>query len=129
MQIAYGKDIFYDGSQLRTGWIAETFGVAGDAVAAFTGGCDVAAENMLDLEDLAAGDIIRAKKMLHFIVEHRGVGLPLTVARQHLLASIARDELARRRNVSGLVRRGDDLFIGRRKLSISIAAVIVPAFM
>lgn len=123
MQIAFGKNIPYDGSQLRTGWIAETFGVAGDAIAVFTGACDVAPEHMLDLEDLEAGESIRARHMLHFIVEHAGVALPLMVARQRLLASLARDALARRRNVSGLVRHGDDLFIGRRKLSVSIAAV------
>jgi len=122
MDTVFGKHIFYDGSQLRTGWIAEAFGAVGEAIAVFTGGCDVAPEHMLDLEDLAAGAIIRAKLMLHFIIEHPGADLPLTVARQHLLASLVRDTLIKRRNVSELVRKGDDLYIGRRKLSISIAA-------
>jgi len=123
MQIAFGTDIFYDGSQLRSGWIADTFGVAGDAIAVFTGGCNVDPAYMLDLEDLEAGEAIRSVKMLHFIIEHVGVELPLMVARQHLLASLIKDTIARRRNVSGLVRDGDDLYIGRRKLSVSIAAV------
>jgi hypothetical protein len=123
MELAYGKNIHYDGSQLRSGWIAETFGVPGDAIAVFTGSCDVTPEHMLDLEDLQAGETIRAKRMLHFIVEHAGAELPLMVARQRLLVSLARDTLLRRRNISGLIRQGDDLFVGRRKLSVSIAAV------
>ena len=78
---------------------------------------------MLDLEDLQAGATIRARSMLHFIVEHMGADLPLMVARQHLLVSLARDMVIRRRSISGFVREGDDLFVGRRKLSVSIAAV------
>jgi len=123
MQIARGQNILYDGSQLRSGWIADTFGVEGDAIAVFTGGCDVTPEHMLDLEDLQAGAMIRAKSMLHFIIEHMGVDLPLVVARQHLLVCLAKEVIARRRNLSELIRKGDDLFVGKRKLSISIAAV------
>lgn len=123
MLTGYLTGIFYDGSQLRSGWIRETFGLEGDAIVAFTGGCDVSPEHMLDLEDLQAGDSIRARLMLHFIAEHQGIDLPLAIARQHLLASLVHDLIAQRRNVQGLKRSGDDLYIGRRKLSISIAAL------
>ena len=113
----------YDGSQLRRGWIAQTFGLAGEAIAAFSGGCDVSPEHMLDLADLQAGDTISATLMLHFIVEHPGIGLPLAVARQRLLVAVAKDVLSDEHGVAGLTRSGDDLYLGDRKLSISIAAL------
>ena len=46
MQTAFATDIFYDGSQLRSGFISETFGLSGDAIVAFTGGCDVSPDHM-----------------------------------------------------------------------------------
>ncbi|MEN6303001.1 MAG: DUF366 family protein [Armatimonadia bacterium] len=134
MQTAFATDIFYDGSQLRSGFISETFGLSGDAIVAFTGGCDVSPEHMLDLEDLEAGQSIRARLMLHFIVEHYGMELPLAVARQRLLAALVREVLADEYSISGITREGDDLYLGRlklgpsaepeaggRKLSISVA--------
>jgi uncharacterized protein len=123
MQTAFATHIFYDGSQLRSGWIAGKFGLSGDAIVAFTGGCDVTPEHMLDLEDLAARDSIRASLMLHFIVEHFGIDLPLAVARQRLLACLVREILTERYQAVNLTRDGDDLFIGDRKLSISIASL------
>jgi hypothetical protein len=113
----------YDGSQLRSGWIAETFGLSGEAIVAFTGPCDVAPEHMLDLEDLQAGESIRAALMLHFIIEHPGIDLALAVARQRLLAALVREILTDEFDVTGLTRSGDDLYLGERKLSISIAAL------
>lgn len=121
MQTAFATDIFYDGSQLRSGFISETFGLSGDAIVAFTGGCDVSPDHMLDLEDLEAGQSIRARLMLHFIVEHHGIALPLAVARQRLLAALVREVLTDEYGVSGLTREGDDLYLGERKLSISVA--------
>ncbi len=60
--------------------------------------------------------------MLHFIAEHFDVDLEKAVLRQRLLATIVREGLER---LSGrrIERRGDDLFDGDRKLSISIATV------
>jgi uncharacterized protein len=121
MQIAFADDIFYDGSQLRSGFVHETFGVEGDAIVAFRGGCDVSAEHMLDLEDLEAGQSIRARLMLHFIVEHYGVDLPLAVARQRLLAALVGELLTHAHGVAELSRSGDDLYVRDRKLSISVA--------
>lgn len=121
MYTAFLDNIFYDGSQLRSGWIAETFGLRGDAIVAFRGGCDVTPEHMLDLEDLEAGQSIRADLMLHFIVEHLGIDLPLATARQRLLAALVGELLSRRHGVIGLSRSGDDLYVGERKLSISVA--------
>jgi uncharacterized protein len=121
MQTAFLDNIFYDGSQLRSGFIRETFGLSGDAIVAFRGGCDVTPEHMLDLEDLEAGQSIRADLMLHLIVEHFDTGLSLAVARQRLLAALVGELLTREHGVTGLSRSGDDLYIGERKLSISVA--------
>lgn len=116
------QTIHYDGSQLRTGWVRSVCGQEGDAAVAFLGGCDVTPEHMLDTEDLALGHGIRARLMLHFIIEHPGAGLDLAVARQRLLVCLALQQL----NVNAsppLTRDGDDLYWGERKLSISVAAV------
>jgi uncharacterized protein len=117
------ETIHYDGSQLRSGWVGEVTGLHGDALVAFRGSCDVSPEHMLDTEDLEQGHAIRAKLMLHLIVEHLGIGLDLAVARQRLLACLAREALEGRYEVPGVERVGDDLHVRRRKLSISVAAV------
>lgn len=121
MQTAFLDNLFYDGSQLRSGWIRDTFGLTGDTIVAFRGGCDVTPEHMLDLEDLEAGQSIRADLMLHFIIEHMGIDLPLATARQRLLAALVGELVTRSHAVTGLTRSGDDLYIGERKLSISVA--------
>jgi uncharacterized protein len=122
--------IDYDGSQLRSGWLAATLGLAPDAegtMAAFLGGCDVKPEFVVDLEEVASGEPIRAALMLHFIAEFPERDLEKTVLRQRLLAAVVRDELAARlpTSVPSLViaRRGDDLYDGGFKLSISIATL------
>lgn len=121
MQTAFLDGLFYDGSQLRSGFIPETFGLTGDAIVAFRGGCDVTPEHMLDLEDLEAGQSIRARLMLHFIIEHPGIALPLTVARQRLLAALVQELLVGEYGITDLRRSGDDLYTDGRKLSISVA--------
>ena len=47
--------------------------------------------------------------------------MPLAVARQRLLAALVREVLTDEYGVSGLTREGDDLYLGERKLSISVA--------
>jgi len=115
--------IAYDGSQLRSGWLRETFSLPGDALAAFVGSCDVQPDYMIDLEDLQAGHLIRARCMLHFIIEHFNIDLDLIVARQRILAALVREILHTQYAVSELTRQGDDLYVGSRKLSISVATV------
>lgn len=112
----------YTGAQARSGWIAEMTGCSGDGIAAFTGPCDVQPEHMLDLEDLRAGETIRAALMLHFLIEHYDISLALGVARQRLFACLAREILSERYGLYHVKRSGDDLFVNERKLSISIAA-------
>ena len=111
----------YDGLQLRSGWVKEKTGLEGSAIVAFTGPADVPIEHMVDLEDVAANAPIFSHEMLHFIAEHLDRSLILAVARQRLLVAIATEELARRAPNAAIERNGDDIFEGKRKLSVSIA--------
>lgn len=112
----------YDGAQMSAQWAYRTAGIAGDSIVAFEGSCEVKPEAMLDLEDVRAHSTIRGPHMLHFIVEHFDLDLEKAVLRQRLLASIVREELERRLGRT-LSRDGDDVFDGKRKLTISIAAL------
>ena len=112
------RRIDYDGTQIHSLWAYRTFGLQGDSIVAFQGGCEVPFEHMVDLEDVRARSRIASPLMLHFIVEYAGLDLEKAVLRQRLLAAIVRDELG-----SGVRRDGDDLFLGKGKLSISIATL------
>lgn len=120
------SDVDYDGGQLRSGWLADELGLApGEegAVGAFLGACDVKPEFVVDSEEIASGEPIRAARMLHFIAEFPDTDLEKTVLRQRLLAALVRDELALRAPGREFARRGDDLYEGEYKLSISIATL------
>ena len=128
--------VTYTGPQLRSGWLAETFGVGDDALVAWLGPCHVATADLVDLEDQRAGAEIHAALMLHFLAEHPGRDLPLMVLRQRLLVAEALEIL---HELGAPVRReGDDLYLctpspGKgegagggvlaRKLSVSIATL------
>ncbi len=114
-------EITYDGTQLRSGWVAEKTSLAGDALACFVGPANVPIENMVDMDDVAANAPIFSAMMLHFIIEHPKCALDLAVARQRILVAIAQDELARLAGNVRIERRGDDIFEGNYKISVSIA--------
>ncbi|MGD0112943.1 MAG: DUF366 family protein, partial [Armatimonadota bacterium] len=59
-----GREVEYTGAQLRSGWVAEVTGMAGDAAVAFIGACDVKPEHMVDRVDLEAGARISSPRML-----------------------------------------------------------------
>lgn len=110
----------YTGVELRSGFVRERTGLAGDAAVAFVGPCDVPNRNLVDLDDARAGAFIRAARMAHVIVEHPECSLATGVLRQRLLVAILGEVLAAR---GAPVRRdGDDLYRGGRKLTVSIAA-------
>ena len=124
------RRIDYDGSQLRSGWIGESFGLDLDAAAAFVGACDVKPEHMIDLEDLAAKERIVSPDMLHFVIEHADGDPGRQALRQRLFIVCTLESLAAS-GVSGLRRDGDDLFVERageraRKLSVSVATRSAP---
>jgi hypothetical protein len=114
----------YDGRQLQPHWILRTTGIAGDALVAFRGPCRIPPEQIADLEDLLAGATIAGDDMVHFVWESfDAVDLRGAVLRQRLLAARAREILQTRTPKARHLRRdGDDLWVGDRKLSISVAA-------
>ena len=91
----------------------------GDAIVAFVGECEVALTEMVDIEDVINNEPIYSKSMLSFITEQFNVNLVEGVFRQRLLICIIK-ELLEERGVF-VVRKGDDLMIDGRKLSVSIA--------
>lgn len=115
------KEITYDGTQLRSCWIKENAGLPGSGVACFAGPADVPVENMVDMEDVEADAPIFSPMMLHFIAEHTDGDLPLAVARQRLMVAIATEELIRLTKGAPIERRGDDIYEGNLKISVSIA--------
>jgi hypothetical protein len=112
----------YDGSPLSSHWAYRVHGIQGDSLLAFEGPCGVAVEALADLEDARRKAFIRSARMLHFVLELFGPTLEEAVGRQWLMAATAADEINRRLKRPALVRDGNDLWIGRRKLSVSIAA-------
>ncbi|EKD41431.1 MAG: hypothetical protein ACD_73C00723G0004 [uncultured bacterium] len=114
-------EILYDGSQLRSHYIYETFGVGGDAILSFIGPCDVKVASMVDLEDVRNNKTIFSHKMVHFIVEHFDDDLTRMVLKQRLLISLIQEELYDSLDEVKIQRRGDDLFVEHFKLSVSIA--------
>ena len=113
------KEIKYIGSQLAPHWIYKNFKLQGDAIVAFIGECEVALTEMVDIEDVINNEPIYSKSMLSFITEQFNVNLVEGVLRQRLLICIIK-ELVEERGVF-VVRKGDDLMIDGRKLSVSIA--------
>lgn len=110
----------YTGKELRSGWISQKTGLHGDAAAGFVGPCRVATEDLVDLDDARAGEHIESASMAHVIVEHPGCALQAAVLRQRLLVSLLCEAL--RLKGCGVVRDGDDVYCGNRKLTVSIAA-------
>ena len=124
------EQIPYTGRELRSHWIRDTFGIGGNAVVAFIGPCEVPLEAMVDLADVCAGQPIQARSMLHFIAEFFDQDLDKTILHQRLLVALAGEMLRGAREqhpditppgAARVTREGDDLYIGTRKLSVSIA--------
>lgn len=117
----------YDGTQLSSLWGYKRFGVQGDSIVAFRGGCLVKDGDLVDIEDFKAGKSIFSPDMLHFIVEHFDNDLEKTVLRQRLLVASVKDILGRSGLKYHVSRCGDDLFavINKElfKLSVSIATI------
>jgi hypothetical protein len=109
--------------ELYSHFAYKNFGVAGDSIVSFIGPCDVSGDNLVDLADRAAGEYIKAAKMLHFVVEHFAMDLLTAVRHQRLLCAVLYEYLNGRSYRPGLRRDGDDLYVGEGKLTVSIATV------
>jgi hypothetical protein len=115
------EEVTYTGAELRSHWILERTGAPGDAIVAFLGPCEVRGERLVDLEDARAEATIFSPRMLHFLVEHFEPDLEKALLRQRLLVGLAGEAVNRALGKLAIVRRGDDLFAGERKLSVSVA--------
>ena len=113
------KKIKYIGSQLSPHWIYRNFNIMGDAVVAFIGECEVNLNEMVDIEDVINNEPIYSKNMLSFISEQFGINLVEGVLRQRLLICTIKEVLETRG--IDVIRRGDDLFVNDKKLTVSIA--------
>lgn len=112
----------YDGTQLRPHWAFRSFRLQGDSIVTFRGPCRVELGHMVDLQDVLDRAPIFSPDMLHFIVEHFDTDLRRGVLRQRLLVALIR-EILTEKGGQLITRRGDDLFVDGRKLSVSIATV------
>jgi len=117
------NEITYTGEQLRSHWAYMSYDLLGDSAVAFIGACRIQPEHMKDLEDVKALSRIHSEGMVHFIVEHFGLGLDQGVLRQHLLVALMAEDLNRRLGEPRVRREGSDLYDGRYKLTISIASL------
>lgn len=119
------KRFAYDGSQLRSLFAYLDHGILGPSIVSWVGPCSIPFEHMVDGEDLLEKAVIQGDEMLHFIIEVFDRDLFSGVALQRLFASIAKDYLQKHSPVhhkdAGLHRDGDDIYLGDKKLSISIA--------
>lgn len=113
-------ELKYDGSQLASHFAYRSFGLLGDSVVAFLGPCEVKLEAMVDLEDVRRRDPIYSRRMLHFLWESFALDLRGAAAFQRLMVACVAEAL-REKGVAELKRLGDDLYVGERKLSVSIA--------
>ena len=116
------EEIKYTGNELAPHWIYRNFKLQGDAVVAFCGECEVKLAEMVDVEDVINNEPIYSKFMLNFIIEHFNIGLIEGIARQRLLICIIKEALEQFTvHSSQFTRRGDDLFVNDKKLTVSIA--------
>ncbi len=110
----------YDGTQLNPHWILNTFDITGDAIVAFQGKADVKVTHMVDLHDVKANAPIYSPSMLHFVGEFFIDSLEYGILLQNTFILQIYSRLLER-GTQGLSRKGNDIFLKGRKLSVSIA--------
>lgn len=116
------KNLKYTGEELAPHWIYKNYHLQGDAIVGFIGECEVNLTEMVDIEDVINDEPIYSKEMLNFIIEHFNINLLEGVARQRLFISIIKEILEKfLEHKMPVIRKGDDLFVDGRKLSVSIA--------
>lgn len=107
---------------MKSLWIYFNHGLVGNALVSWVGPCLVTNQEMLDGEDLLAGDKICGDKMVHFVMELFDESLVTAVCIQRLLADLVKKKISEMNPDVILLRDGDDLYFKNKKLSISIAA-------
>ncbi len=113
------REIKYTGKELTPHWIYRNFDLRGDAAVAFVGPAQVDVDDMVDLTNVKEQGYISSPSMLNFIIEHFSTDLELAVYRQRLFLTCIKEELELFEVPVARVR--DNLYINRKKLSVSIA--------
>jgi len=119
--------IGYTGKELSSHWIYKNFNLQGNALVAFIGPAQVK-EHLVDMADRKNNKDIKSSLMLHFISEYFDLDLEKTILRQRIFISLLAQEINHVRkklsNVASRVeRRGDDLYVRDKKLSVAIATL------
>jgi hypothetical protein len=122
VKVVYLGQLDYDGSQLHHAFAYEKAGVLGATICYFKGKANVK-KYLVDLEDSFANDFIKSKEMWHFIIEIPGATITEMVVWQRLFISMCVDILKEECKGFIITRRGDDIMVGNRKLSVSIATL------
>jgi hypothetical protein len=118
------KKFLYDGEQLKplTNYLVHR--QLGNSIVSWVGPCAVTNEHMMDGEDLLAGAKIAADEMVHFVLEIFDFPLKAGILLQRIMAEMTIDVIE---DLSGkkmdFVRSGDDIYLNKKKLNISIATV------
>jgi hypothetical protein len=122
------EEIEYTGKELRSHFAFDRFNLQGDSLIAFCGACKVSVANLVDIADVKDNAPIYSENMLHFIAEFFYGDLEMAILKQRLLISIIKDEISTLSGV-GLLRKGDDIYDEKAKLSVSIATSSPVSFM
>lgn len=117
----HGKQLTYTGKELRSLFIYHDFHLQGDALVAFQGPCKVSIKDLVDQEDVKAQAPIFSRLMVHFLGEFFRDDLEKTVMRQRLLMACILDVLRGKNPQVVWFRQGDDIYVGAKKVSVSIA--------
>ncbi|MBI2251763.1 MAG: DUF366 family protein [Armatimonadetes bacterium] len=116
------KEIKYDGSQLKSHYIFKEFNILGNSLIAFIGPCEVNLDKMVDLLDVKRKEKIYSERMLHFLGEFFNLDLEKGIYLQRTLITLIKEKLEEKIK-QRIIRKGDDLFIENKKLSVSIATL------
>ena len=114
--------IDYDGSAIKSHWAYRNFGILGNSLVVFRGRCNVKVEEMIDIEDLRQSKDIKSDDMIHYIIE------VFDLVNTLFASTIQKLFIAKLCEVLGeygvkTTRKGDDIYVNGKKLSISIATV------
>jgi hypothetical protein len=114
------ENILYDGSQIEPFWALKELKLKGSSIVSWIGPMEIKHTKIIDYEDI--GLEIKSAEMVNFIIEHFDVqpaDVKTCYHRQRLLVMIVKDILSE----SGIQtnRKGDDLYVNGKKLSVSIA--------
>lgn len=120
--IVRDRRIKYDGSAIKSHWAYRNFGILGDSLVIFRGPCHVREDEMIDLEDIIERREIKSDDMIHYIVEIFDLPNVLLASTIQKLFVAKLCEVLKGYGIE-TERKGDDIYVNGKKLSISIATV------